>query len=176
MLLAAHYEVLSLREAGLSVDIEETGSTFAENARLKAEAVMRLARCAALADDSGLSVDALGGAPGVYSARYAGTHGDDAANNRLLLQNMRDARDRAARFVSALALAAPGEETRSVQGEVSGTITDAPRGEGGFGYDPLFEYERGRTFAEMPDREKNEVSHRANAVRALLRMLEAGTC
>lgn len=172
-LLAAHYDVLSLAEAGISADIEETGQTFAENARIKAEAISRMTRCAALADDSGLCVDALGGAPGVYSARYAGTHGDDAANNRLLLSNLREIEaPRAARFVSAVALARPGKETLIVEGNVEGTIAFAPRGEGGFGYDPLFEYQNGQTFAEMPDAEKNLISHRARAIAALLSALE----
>lgn len=176
-LLAAHYDVLSLGEAGIEIDVEETGETFAENACLKAEAVARLAHCPALADDSGLSVDALSGAPGVRSARYAGTHGDDAANNRLLLKNLEGIHGPiTARFVSAVALAVPGKETRVFEGSVEGKIIATPRGVGGFGYDPLFEYETRKTFAEMPDEEKNSISHRARAIQALLAALSGAPC
>ncbi|MCL1964709.1 MAG: ribonuclease PH [Firmicutes bacterium] len=174
-ILQDHYAVVSLKEAGLPAEVEENGATFAENAALKAEAVMKLARCAVLADDSGLFVDALGGAPGVYSARYAGAHGDDAANNRLLLQNLKDvAAPRTARFVCAMALARPGRDTLLVEGSVEGRIIDAPRGRNGFGYDPLFEYETGETFAEMAEEKKNAISHRNRAAAALLMALEAG--
>lgn len=168
------YEVVSLREAGIDIEVEETGETFAENAVLKAEAVMRVSGLPALADDSGLSVDALGGAPGVYSARYAGLHGNDGANNQLLLENLRKIPGpHTARFVSAIALARPDQETLVVEGDVRGIIINTPRGEGGFGYDPLFEYESGETFAEMGEAAKNAVSHRANAARALREALQA---
>lgn len=156
-------ELVSMKDAGFSGEIEENGSTFEANARIKAEAVMRATGLPALADDSGLSVDALGGAPGVYSARYAGDHGDDQANNDLLLQNMRGQTNRACRFVCAMALALPGEETRVVRGECEGELLYERAGEGGFGYDPLFRYADGKTFAEMTEKQKNAVSHRAVA-------------
>ncbi len=173
-LLRDRFDAVSLKEAGLSIDVDETGATFAENAVLKAEAVTRRTGCAALADDSGLMVDALGGEPGVLSARYAGSHGDDAANNRLLLHNLAGKpRPVTARFVSAIALTRPGRAPLVVEGRVEGTILDAPRGCGGFGYDPLFLYETSETFAEMSDGAKNRVSHRARAAAALLSALEA---
>ncbi len=166
--------LISMRDAGFEGDIVEDGQTFAENARLKAETVMKETGLPVLADDSGLAVTALGGAPGVFSARYAGDHGDDGANNALLLANMRGQSDRRAKFVCAMALACPGEETRVVEGECPGTLLTEARGESGFGYDPLFLYESGRTFAEMGDKEKNRVSHRARAVEQLRALL--GKC
>lgn len=173
-ILAGLYDVVSLKEAGLDIDVEETGDTFAQNATLKAEAVCARTGVAALADDSGLAVDALAGEPGVRSARYAGVHGDDGANNRLLLDRLAQTpAPRTARFVCAMALARPGRETLVVEGHVPGTILDAPRGEGGFGYDPLFLYESGATFGEMPEDQKNAVSHRSRAAKALLAALEA---
>ncbi len=171
-LLAGKYEALSLSEAGLAIDVDETGSTFAENALLKAQAVSKRIGCAALADDSGLMVDALGGAPGVHSARFAGAHGDDAANNRLLLSKLADKQgERTARFVSAIALVRPGRTPLVVEGSVEGVIINTPRGEHGFGYDPLFLYENGETFAEMADEKKNEISHRARAAQRLVEAL-----
>ena len=166
--------VISMREAGFTDEIEENGDTFEENARIKALAVARATGYCALADDSGLTVDALDGAPGVRSARYAGVHGDDAANNDLLIRNLRDvpAQERTAQFVCAMALALPGGQVTTVQGACPGVITFAPRGEGGFGYDPYFEYVSGETFAEMGESEKNRVSHRALAMRAILPYIE----
>ncbi len=165
-------QVVSMKEAGFAGDIEETGATFEENAALKAEAVMKATGLPVLADDSGLAVDALGGAPGVMSARYAGEHGRDGANNRLLLQNMEGKADRSCRFVSVLALAMPGEETRLVRGECPGTLLTQERGQGGFGYDPLFLHETGKTFAELSEKEKNQVSHRARAAEAMKKLLQ----
>ena len=166
--------VISMKEAGFTGDIEENGETFEENAVIKAKAVAKATGYCALADDSGLAVDALNGAPGVRSARYAGEHGNDAANNALLIENMKDipTEDRTAQFVCAMALALPNGETRTVQGTCPGVITYAPRGEGGFGYDPYFEYLSGETFAEMPEEEKNRVSHRAMAMQLMLPHLE----
>ena len=152
-----------MKEAGFTGDIVEDGETFEANSAIKAEAVSRFTGLPALADDSGLSVDALGGAPGVYSARYAGEHGDDQANNDLLLKNMENITDRTCRFVCAMALALPGEETRVVRGECVGELLYERAGNGGFGYDPLFKYHTGKTFGEMTEKEKNAVSHRANA-------------
>lgn len=167
--------VISMREAGFDGEIDESGETFEENARIKAQAVARATGYCALGDDSGLSVDALGGAPGVRSARFAGAHGDDAANNALLMEKLRDvpAQDRTAQFVCAMALALPNGETHAVQGSCPGVITFAPRGEGGFGYDPYFEYVSGQTFAEMDEAEKNRVSHRSLALQAIAPYLEA---
>ena len=161
-------ELITLQDVGFDTDIVENGDTFEQNAALKAEAVMRATGLPALADDSGLAVDALQGQPGVHSARYAGAHGEDGANNRLLLSNMQGKTDRRCRFVCAMALALPAEPTRVVRGECEGVLLDAPRGESGFGYDPLFLYHTGKTFAEMGESEKNAVSHRANAA-ALMR-------
>ena len=153
------------------LEVEETGSTFAENARLKAEAVARATGCWALADDSGLSVDALGGAPGVHSARYADS--DSARIERLLRElseaSAHDPASRAACFTAALALANPaGEVVLEVEGICPGQILEAPRGEGGFGYDPVFFVpEAGLTFAEMPHSQKAELGHRGRAFAAL---------
>ena len=156
-------ELVSMKDAGFTGDIVEDGDTFEANSAIKAEAVARVTGLPALADDSGLSVDALGGAPGVYSARYAGDHGDDEANNNLLLKNMENETNRTCRFVCAMALALPGEETRVVRGECVGELLRERAGQGGFGYDPLFKYQNGKTFGEMTEKEKNAVSHRAVA-------------
>ena len=164
---------VSMKEVGFEGDIDENGSTFEENARIKAECVMKATGLPTLADDSGLSVDALGGAPGIYSARYAGEHGNDRANNELLLKNMDGVADRTCRFVCAMALALPGQETRIVRGECEGTLLTALEGEGGFGYDPLFLYQNGQTFAQMSPEEKNQVSHRFHAVDQMRDVLRA---
>jgi XTP/dITP diphosphohydrolase len=160
-----------------ALEVEETGSTFAENARLKAEAAARATGCWALADDSGLSVDALCGAPGVHSARYADT---DTTRIQRLLQELADAgattpSARSAQFTAALALASPeGEVVLEVEGICPGTILEAPRGEGGFGYDPVFFVpEAGLTFAEMPNIQKAELGHRGRAFAALKPQLRA---
>lgn len=154
---------------------EETGATFEENARLKAEYYSRLAPGLLFADDSGLAVDALGGEPGVRSARYAGDEASDDANNRLLLERVRDEPNRAARFVCVIAVAQAGETVATFQGEVRGRIVDAPRGANGFGYDPLFFYEPfGSTFAEIDGERKFDVSHRGQALRKMLDWLETG--
>lgn len=147
-------------------DVAETEETLEANALLKARAVAAATGHAALADDTGLEVDALGGAPGVRSARYAGedaTYGDNVA---LLLSNLEGIPDRSARFRTAIALASPGGDSLVVEGAIQGHITESPRGDGGFGYDPVFEV-AGRTFAEMGPEEKNGISHRAMALRAL---------
>ena len=169
-LFGAEYDVSSMGELGVDMEIEETGTTFEENARIKAETLCARTGCAALADDSGLEVDCLGGAPGVYSARYAGKHGDDAANNALLVANVRDfPAPRTARFVSAVALARPGRETLIARGSCEGEVLLEERGEGGFGYDPLFySHDLHKTFAEASADEKNAVSHRARALKNLV--------
>lgn len=171
-LFGAEYDISSMGELGVDMEIEETGTTFEENARIKAETLCARTGCAALADDSGLEVDCLGGAPGVYSARYAGKHGDDAANNALLVANVRDfPAPRTARFVSAVALARPGRETLIARGDCEGEVLLEERGEGGFGYDPLFySHDLHKTFAEASADEKNAVSHRARALKNLVEM------
>ena len=171
-LFGAEYDVSSMGELGVDMEIEETGTTFEENARIKAETLCARTGCAALADDSGLEVDCLGGAPGVHSARYAGEPCDDAANNALLVANVRDfPAPRTARFVSAVALARPGRETLIARGSCEGEVLLEERGEGGFGYDPLFySHDLHKTFAEASADEKNAVSHRARALKNLVEM------
>ena len=166
--------VISMKEAGFTEEIDENGDTFEENAIIKARAVAKATGLCALGDDSGLSVDALDGAPGVHSARYCGHHGDDKANNELLIANMAGipAEDRTAEFVCAMALSLPNGEVCTEQGTCPGVITFTPRGEGGFGYDPYFEYLSGETFAEMAQEEKNRISHRAQAMQRMLPHLE----
>ena len=153
---------------------EEDRDTFYGNAAKKAETVSAFTGEMALADDSGLEVDALGCRPGVHSARYAGKEGDYEANNRLLLEELKGIppEKRSARFVAVIAIAAPGKKTKSVRGICPGRIAEEPRGSGGFGYDPLFIYEpAGMTFAEMPAEKKNMVSHRARALRQARELL-----
>jgi XTP/dITP diphosphohydrolase len=148
---------------------EETGATFEENARIKAEYYSRFAPGLLFADDSGLEVDALNGEPGVYSARYAGANATDEANNRLLLERLGDNPFRTARFVCVIALAQAGQTAHTFRGTVEGEILTAPRGPGGFGYDPLFYYPPyGCSFGEVDDEKKFAVSHRGKALRALL--------
>jgi XTP/dITP diphosphohydrolase len=167
-ILGPRFEILSLRDAGFQGDITEDGTTFAENAKIKAEAVAHATGRLALADDSGLVVDALDGAPGVHSARFAGRHGDDAANNRLLLERLAHIpAPRTARFVCAAALARPGQETLLAEGTCEGEIGFEPTGTGGFGYDPLF-WVKGESFAQMDETQKNQISHRARALKTLL--------
>jgi len=159
-------EVLSLDDIGFEGDIVEDGEGFYDNAYIKASTVAKLGYIG-VGDDSGLCVDALDGAPGVYSARYAGEHGDDAANNALLLENLADKEDRSAQFVCAIACVFPEDVSRAhiFRGTVEGKIIDEYRGEGGFGYDPLFYYEPfGKTLAEMSAEEKNSISHRGKAI------------
>jgi non-canonical purine NTP pyrophosphatase (RdgB/HAM1 family) len=159
----------SLKEVSGVPEFEETGETFEENARIKARGLADYLGGWALADDSGLAVDALDGAPGVYSARYAGRHGDDAANNRKLLEDLADKTDRSAGFVCVLALCGPGGEEWVIRGECRGRMAHVPRGEGGFGYDPLFipdGYEQ--SFAELGAEVKNRLSHRAVALQKLM--------
>ena len=164
------WTVLTAAEAGFSGDVEETGSTFAENALIKARAVAAATHLPALADDSGLCVAALGGAPGVYSARYSG--GDDADNRVLLLKNMQGVSDRRAYFASAIALCFPDGRELLAEGRTEGEILEEERGENGFGYDCLFfSCDLQKSFGEASDAEKNGVSHRGRALRALEQML-----
>jgi XTP/dITP diphosphohydrolase len=153
---------------------EEHGVTFEENAIAKAEYYGRFVQGYLFADDSGLEVDALGGAPGVYSARYAGADATDADNNALLLERLKDIGDRTARFVCAIALVKDGKLVRTFQGSVEGRILDGARGSGGFGYDPLFFHEPfGCTFGEAPIEDKMKVSHRAQALEAMFTYLRS---
>ena len=155
-------------------DVAETGATFEENARLKVQSLAEATGLAALADDSGLCVDALGGAPGVHSARWAGAGADDALRNAKLLAALAGVptAERAARFVCAIALALPDGTVQTAEGTCNGRILEAPRGSGGFGYDPLFLLpDLGRSFAELTPSEKNFRSHRARAVAALAPIL-----
>ena len=161
-------------QAGFTLDeVEETGTTFEENAYLKAEAAMRQTGLPAVADDSGLMVDALGGAPGVYSARYAGENATDEQRNEKLLQELKavPAEQRTARFVSAVCCVFPDGETVQVRGECEGTIAFAPSGSGGFGYDPLFLVGE-KTYAELSAAEKDAISHRGRALCALQKALQ----
>lgn len=152
---------------------EETGATFEENAILKALYYSKHSDRHLFVEDSGLAVDALGGAPGVYSARFAGPNAGDEDNIRLLLDRMRGTGDRTARFVCVVALAKSGRLVQTFRGEVEGRLTDAPRGSNGFGYDPLFFYEPfGCTFAEAPIERKMQVSHRARALGKMREYLE----
>ena len=162
------YEIVSLDDLGIADEIEETGATFEENAALKAEGYSRLSGLLTLADDSGLEVDALDGAPGVRSARYAGAEASDADRVSLLLTNLANTRadDRSARFRCVIAIAAPGARTRFYAGVCEGRIAPAPRGDNGFGYDPIFAFPNlGMTMAELPTERKNAVSHRARAAK-----------
>ena len=171
-IFADFYTVVSMQDVGFDADIDETADTFAGNAALKAEAVCGATGLPAIADDSGLTVDALGGEPGVYSARYCGHHGDDEANNDKLLQKMQGVENRAAAFRCAIALKRPGRKTLIAEGACPGVILHARRGTGGFGYDPLFLYEPlNKTFAEVNQEEKNAVSHRARACEAMIALL-----
>ena len=159
-------EVVLESDVGVDVEVEETGTTFEENAFLKARAVMQASGLPAIADDSGLCVDALKGAPGVYSARYGGEGLDDVGRYRLLLENMRGQLDRRCRFVSAICCCFPSGEKVEARGECPGTLAYAPKGTGGFGYDPIFFLpELKKTFSELTAQEKNAVSHRGNALR-----------
>ncbi|MDD5200764.1 MAG: RdgB/HAM1 family non-canonical purine NTP pyrophosphatase [Terrimicrobiaceae bacterium] len=166
-MLAGVFDVADLRDAPGAPEIEEVGATFAENAALKANGISRFTGGWALADDSGLEVDALGGEPGVRSARFAGGRATDAENNRLLLSRLSalPGAPRTARFRCALALARDGALVATFDGTVEGRLIEAPRGAGGFGYDPLFIADGyDRTFAELSAEAKNAISHRARAL------------
>ena len=168
---------LLAEEAGVDLtDVEETGTTFEENAFLKAQSGCLESGMPCIADDSGLAVDALDGAPGVFSARYSGEHGNDDKNNELLLENLKDVpmEQRTARFVSAVCCVFPDGRKITVRGECEGKIAFDLKGNGGFGYDPLFlpeEYE-GKTMAQLTPEEKDSISHRGKALRLLSKKLE----
>jgi XTP/dITP diphosphohydrolase len=169
------FHLLSLRDLHLDLDVEETGTTFAENARLKALAYAHASGMLTLADDSGLEIDALGGAPGVYSARFLHPDASYEERFRVILERLRGLpmEQRSARFCCVITLAEPAGYCRSVTGVVEGVIADAPRGEHGFGYDPIFLLpERGKTMAELMPEVKNSISHRGRAARLARALLE----
>lgn len=175
-ILSPYYAaILTPRELGLSLEVEENGRTFEENALIKARAFAKAAQMDAIADDSGLCVDALDGAPGVYSARYAGDHGDDDANNQLLLKNLAGVPDekRTARFVCCIALVTKDGKELTTQASSEGRILHAPIGEGGFGYDCLFYCKRyDRSYAQLTPEEKNAISHRGKALAQMRALVE----
>lgn len=166
-------EVISQGEAGFGdIDVVEDGETFEENSFKKANEIMKLSGKIAVADDSGLAVDFLDGAPGVYSARYAGEHKSDEDNNNKLLKELEGTENRSAKFVSVVTMVYPDGRVLSARGECPGRIIREPRGDGGFGYDPLFVPDGfDKTFAEITAEEKNRVSHRAKALEKLEEML-----
>ena len=160
-------EVITIKDAGITEEIVEDGSTFAENALIKARVAAKTGMIG-IGDDSGLTVNALNGAPGIFSARYSGDHGNDALNNQKLLEEMKDKEDRSASFVCCIACVFPdGSESIVTHGYVHGEILREPHGTKGFGYDPLFYVkELGMTLAEADAEQKNLISHRANAIKA----------
>ena len=165
-------EIISLSEAGIDHETVEDGVTFMENAIKKAREIAELSGEVALADDSGITAHALGDKPGVYSARFAGNHGDDEANNALLLKCLAGKSDKGAHYTCAMALVYPDGSLVTAEGYMYGSITEHRRGTRGFGYDPIFIPDgEERTVAEMTDDEKNAISHRAKALAALLRKL-----
>lgn len=169
------YQIVTLLDYPNIEDVEETGTTFNENALLKAETIAEKLSTLVLADDSGLVVDALHGQPGVYSARYAGEEKNDAKNNAKLLNELADYNEnqRQAHFHCSLALAHPDKKSLVIEGRLDGEIAGVPRGGNGFGYDPLFYLpEKGRTLAECSQAEKNQISHRADALKKLEQHLD----
>ncbi|WP_300358843.1 XTP/dITP diphosphatase [Fusobacterium sp.] len=165
-------EILSINDGIEIPEVEEDGLTFEENSKKKALEIAKFTNMITIADDSGLCVDALDGAPGVYSARYAGEHGNDLDNNKKLVRELQGVENRKARFVCVITLAKPTGETYSFRGEVEGDIVDTPAGTDGFGYDPhFFMKEYGKTFAEIPEI-KNKISHRAKALDKLKENLD----
>ena len=166
-------EVVSPKELGITVAVEETGTTFAENAMLKAKTICAAVGLPAIADDSGLFVDALNGGPGVYSARYGGEGLDDKGRYTLLLNSMRGQATRAAHFTCSIACAFPNGDTLTAEGQVQGTIAFAPMGEGGFGYDPVFFYPPlAKPFGQLTAEEKSTISHRGQALKEFSAKLE----
>lgn len=166
-------EVVLQSELGIAVEVEENGTTFGENARLKAEAVCKASGLPAIADDSGLCVDALNGAPGVYTARYGGEGLDDEGRYRLLLNNMRGQSPRTCHFETAISCVFPDGTELTAHGRCDGTVAYAPMGKDGFGYDPIFFVPRlKKTFAQLTPEEKNAISHRGQALRAFGTVLE----
>lgn len=166
-------QLLSLKDLGIDADVEETGNTLEENALIKARAIENICHIPTLADDTGLMVDALNGAPGVYSARYAGEEHNDANNRALLLKNLNGQENRKAHFATVIAIVFPNGDFITSNGRVEGEILQEERGNEGFGYDSLFySYELGKTFAQASQEEKNSVSHRGRALRNMVEKLK----
>ena len=168
------YEILSMKEAGIDVDIVEDGKTFEENAVIKATAIAKIAGCVVLADDSGLEVDAMDKAPGIYSARWQGEDTPYTIKNQIIIDNLKDVPEekRTARFVCAIAAAFPDGRVETRRGTIEGVIAHEIAGENGFGYDPIFYVpEYGKTTAELSPEEKNEISHRGKALRMIREVL-----
>lgn len=166
-------EILSMSEVGIDIEIEENGTTFEENSLIKARTISKLTGEISLADDSGLCVDALGGAPGIYSARYAGENATDGERIEKLLSELSDVDDRKAKFVSVISVVCPDGLELTACGEVKGKIAKEVFGNGGFGYDPVFiSDELGKTFGEASCDEKNEISHRARAINKMYKMMK----
>lgn len=168
------YEILSMKEAGIDVDIVEDGKTFEENATIKATAIAKIAGCVVLADDSGLEVDAMDKAPGIYSARWQGEDTPYTIKNQIIIDNLKDVPEekRTARFVCAIAAAFPDGRVETRRGTIEGVIAHEIAGENGFGYDPIFYVpEYGKTTAELSPEEKNEISHRGKALRMIREVL-----
>ena len=166
-------DVQSMREAGIEHETVEDGATFMENAVKKARELAEISGQAAIADDSGICVDVLDGAPGIYSARFSGVHGDDKANNRLLLEKLEGVENRSAHYTCAIALCWPDGRMLTAEDYLFGEIAHDEKGTGGFGYDPLFLLpERGVRTAELGPGEKNAISHRGKALRRLVKLLE----
>ncbi len=169
------YEILSMKEAGIEADIVEDGKTFEENATIKAEAIRKMTNCLVLADDSGLEVDYLDKAPGIYSARFMGEDTSYKIKNQAIIDKLGGVPDeeRTARFVCAIAAAFPDGTTVTRRGTIEGRIGYEERGENGFGYDPIFYLpEKGKTTAELSPEEKNSISHRGNALRLIKEVIE----
>ncbi len=165
--------ILSLKEAGIDHETIEDGETFLENAKKKATEIAQISGCFSIADDSGLCVDALDGAPGIYSARYCGHHGDDEANNDLLIENLTNEPNKSAHYTCAIVLASPNGKTFSAEDYMHGEIILERQGDNGFGYDPIFFLpEYNKTVAQITPQEKNKISHRAKALVSLLSKLE----
>lgn len=167
------YEVVSMQEAGINCDVEENGTTFEENALLKAREIAKLSNCTVIADDSGLEIDYLNGDPGIYTARYAGEGATDAEKNQKVLNELAGVpmEERGAKFVCCMAVVFSNKEEYVVRGECNGFIAEKPIGENGFGYDPIFYVkELGCTTAQLSKEEKNKISHRGKALRELKRL------
>lgn len=175
MILAdSGYEIVSMKEAGIDVDIVEDGSTFEENAIIKATAISKVAGCLVLADDSGLEVDAMDGAPGIYSARFEGVDTPYSIKNKIIMDRLEGLpeEERTARFVCAIAAAWPDGRVETRRGTIEGRIAHEPAGENGFGYDPIFYVpEYGRTTAQLDPEEKNKISHRGKALQMIKEVL-----
>ena len=166
-------EVVTPKELNIGLDVEETGTTFAENSMLKAKAYCEATGLPAIADDSGICVDALNGGPGVYSARYGGEGLDDDGRTRLLMENMKGQTTRTAHYACAIACAFPNGDTLTAEGRCYGTIAYAPMGDGGFGYDPVFFLpEKAKTMAQLTPEEKDQISHRGRALEDFAAKLE----